>query len=172
MQLPLFSAAGSVTANTPMQIGSSCTCAVMQHQCTAALSRAKGRPHCSVLLCKTGSQQAVCQCKYTHEVSLFIQVCSDTTLMHCSSVEGEMQSPLFSAGLQIRLTAGSVSLQIHLWRLLYIQVCSDPATMHCSSVQGKMQSPLFRAVLQIRLTAGSMSLQIHPWNFTIHTGVQ
>ena len=33
-------------------------CAVTQHQCTAALFRAKCSPLCSVLLCKTSSQHA------------------------------------------------------------------------------------------------------------------
>jgi len=33
---------------------------VMQHQSPAALVRANKLPHCSVLLCKTGSQQALC----------------------------------------------------------------------------------------------------------------
>ncbi len=32
-------------------------CAMMQHQCIAAVVRAKQLPCCSVLLCKTGSQQ-------------------------------------------------------------------------------------------------------------------
>ena len=36
--------------------------------------------------------------------------------MLCSTVQGKMQSPLFSAALQNRLTAGSVSLHLHLWR--------------------------------------------------------
>jgi len=31
--------------------------------------------------------------------------------MHCSKVQGKMQSPLSSVALQYRLTAGSLSLQ-------------------------------------------------------------
>ncbi len=124
MQSPLFSAAlqNRVTAGivslqySPMEICSSYRCAVTQHQCTAALFRAKCNPHCSLPLCKTGSHQAVCHCKYTYGDLLFIQVCSDPAPMHCSSVQGKMQSPLFSAALQNRLTAGSVSLQLHLRR--------------------------------------------------------
>ena len=106
-----------VTADTPMEICSSYRCAVTQHKCSAALKRAKCNPHSSVLLCKTGSQQALSHCSYTYGDLLFIQVCSDPAQMQCSSVEGKMQSPLFSAALQNRLTAGSVSLQLHLWRL-------------------------------------------------------
>ena len=41
-----------------MEICSSHRCTVMQHQCTAALVRAKQLPQCSVLLCETGSQHA------------------------------------------------------------------------------------------------------------------
>ena len=45
------------TAVTPMKICSSHMCAVMQHQCTAALVKAEQLACCSVLLCKTGLQQ-------------------------------------------------------------------------------------------------------------------
>ncbi len=76
----------------------------------------RGRPHCSVLLCKTGSQQPVCHCIYTYGDWLFIQVCSDPPQMLCSTVQGKMQFPLFSVAIQNRLTAGSMSLQLHLWR--------------------------------------------------------
>ena len=136
------------TADTPMDICSSYRCAVTQHQCSAALFRATCNPHCSVLLCNEGSQQAVCHCSYTCGDLLFIQVCSDPAPMQCSTVQGKMHSPLFCAALQNRLTTGSVSLQFTYGHLLFIQVCSDPAPMHCSTVQGKMQSPLFSAALQ------------------------
>ncbi len=104
------------TANTPMEIWPSYRCAVTQHQRTAALFRAKCSPHCSVLLCKTGSQQAVCHCSYTYGDLLFIQMCSDPTPVHCMTVFGKRHSPLFSAAVQNRFTAGSLSLQLHLWR--------------------------------------------------------
>jgi len=106
-----------VTAVTPMEICSSYRCAVTQHKCSAALFRGKCNHNCSALLCKTGSQQAVWHCSYTYGDLLFIQVCSDSAQRQCSSVQGKMQSPLFSAALQNRLTAGSVALQLHLWRL-------------------------------------------------------
>ncbi len=109
MQSPLFSVA-------PVETCSSYRCAVNQQQSTAARLRAKCSPHCSVLLCKTGTQQAVCHCSYTYGDLLCIQVCSDPATKHCSKVQGEMQSPLFSAALQNRVTAGSVSLQLHLRR--------------------------------------------------------
>ncbi|DBB02780.1 TPA: hypothetical protein ACH3X1_013612 [Trebouxia sp. C0004] len=136
-------------------------CAVTQHKCIAARFRAKCSPHCSVLVYKTGSQQAVFHCSYTYGDLLFRQVCSDPTPMHCSSLQGNMQSPLFSAALQTRFTAGSLSLQLHLWRSALCTDVQCPAPTHCSSVQGKMQSPLFSAGQQIRLTAGSVSLQLH-----------
>ncbi len=104
-----------VTAVTPMEFYSSYRCAVSQQECSAALLKAKSNPHCSVLLCKAGSQQAVCHCSYTYGVLLFLQVCSEPAQMQCSSVQGIMQSPLFSVALQNRLKAGSVSLQLHLW---------------------------------------------------------
>jgi len=89
-------------------------CALSQHQCTAALVLAKCTPHCSVLLCKTGSQHALCHCNDTCEDLLFIQVCSESAPMHCSTGFGKMQSPLFSVALQNRFTACTMSLQLHL----------------------------------------------------------
>ena len=138
----------------------------------AATFRAKCNFHCSVLLCKTGSQQAVFHCSYIYGDLLFIQVCSDPAQMQCSSVEGKMQFPLFSTALQNRITAGSVHCSYTYGDLLFIQVCSDPAPMHWSSIEGKIQSPLFSAALQNRLTAGTESLQLHLWRLALHTGVQ
>ena len=106
-----------VTAVTPMEILLFIQVCSDPTQSTAARFRAKCSFHCSVLLCKTGSQQAVCHCSYTYGDLLFIQVCSDQATKHCSKVQGKMQFPLFSVALQNRLTAGSVSLQLHLWRL-------------------------------------------------------
>ena len=85
------------TVVSPMKICCAYRCAVTQHQCSAALFRSKGNPHCSVLLCKTGSQQAVCHCSYTYGYLLFIQVCSDSAQMqsgnpHCS---GQKAIPRF-----------------------------------------------------------------------------
>ena len=105
-----------VTAATPLETCSSCRFAVAQHQCTAALFKAKCSPHCAMLVYKPGSLQEVCHCVYTCGDLLFIQVCSGPAPMHCSSLQGKMQSSLCSAGLQTRLTAGSVSLRLHLWR--------------------------------------------------------
>ena len=45
--------------------------------------------HCSVLLCKTGSQQALCQCIDTYGDLLFIQIYRDPTPMHCSTGSGQ-----------------------------------------------------------------------------------
>ena len=104
-----------VTAITPVEICSSYRCAMTQNKCTAALFRAKRNPQGLLLLCKTCSQQAVCHCIYTCGDLLSIQVCSAPTFMHCSTGQGNMHSPLMSAALQNTLTAGSVSLQLHLW---------------------------------------------------------
>ena len=105
-----------VTAVTPMEICSSNRCAVTQHRWSAALFRARCNPHCSVLLCSEGSQQAVWHCSCTYGDLLFIQVCSDPAQMQCSSDQGKMQSTLFIAGLDNRLWKTGVALQLPLWR--------------------------------------------------------
>ena len=100
-----------VTVITPMKICCSYRYALSQHQCTAALVLAKCNPHCSVLLCKTGSQHAPYHCNYTCAALLFIQVCSESAPMHCSTGIDIMHSPLFSVALQNRGTACTMSLQ-------------------------------------------------------------
>jgi len=136
-----------------MEICFSYRCAGTQHQCTAARVRAKCSPHCSVLLCKTGSQQAVCYCIYAYGILLFKQACSAATPMHCSTGQGKMHSPLFSAALQNRLTACSASLQLQLLRFALhtgVQCCNTNALQHWS---GQKSFPAFCAALQNRLTA-------------------
>ncbi|DBB00359.1 TPA: hypothetical protein ACH3X1_013711 [Trebouxia sp. C0004] len=95
------------------------------------------------------------------EIVTYLQTITPENLHH--SVQGRMQSPLFSAAAQNRLAVGIVPMHSHLTYgdLLFIQVCSDSATMHCSSVQGKMQSSLFSAALQDRPTAGSVSMHLY-----------
>ncbi len=120
---PLFSAglqirltAVILSLPTPVEICSSYSLAVTQHQRTAALVLARCICHCSVLLCKTGSQQSSCHCNYTCGDLPFIQACSDPTARHCSTGFGKRHFPLFSVGLQIRLTVVLLSLQLDLWR--------------------------------------------------------
>ena len=126
-----------------------------QHQCSAALALAKCAPQCTVLLCKTGSQQAVCHCNYTCGGLLFIQLCSGPTALLCCTGFGKINSPLYSLLLcktvsqqalcQCNYTCGD---------LLFIQLCSDPTPMLFSTALGKTHFSLLSAALQNRLTAG------------------
>ena len=172
--------AGVVSATTPMEICFPYRCAVSQQKCTQHCFWQNATPHvqCS---CAKQVHSRLFQCNYTCGDVLFIQVCSDTAPVHCNTVSGTMQSPMFSAALQDRLTAGLCQCNYTYGNLLSIQVCSEPTEMHCNtvsahmqcnSVQSKMQSPLFSAALQKRLTAGSVSVQLHLWRCALHTGVQ
>jgi len=122
-------------------------------------------------LCKPGSQQALCHCSYTCGDLPFIQVCSEQALKNCSTVQGKSHSPLLSAALENRLTAGCVSLQLHL------KICHS---YRCSVSKHSKTAALFRANRiphcsvrsATRLTAGTGSLQLHQWRFAIHTFVQ
>ena len=142
-----------------------------KHSKTAALFRAKCIPHCSVLLLKTGSQQALCHCSYTCRDLPFIQVCHEQALKDCSTVQGKSHSPLLSAAVEIRLTAGTVSLQLHL------EICHS---YRCAVSKHSKTAALFRAKCiphcsvssATRLTAGTGSLQLHLWRFAFHTFVQ
>ena len=68
--------------------------AVTQHKCTAALSKAKCNPNSMFV-----------PLQFTCENLPFIQVCSDSTSMHCRTGQGRIASLLFSAALQKHLTA-------------------------------------------------------------------
>ncbi|DBB03040.1 TPA: hypothetical protein ACH3X1_000018 [Trebouxia sp. C0004] len=87
--------------------------------------------------------------------------------VQCSTFKGKIQSPLLSAAVQSRLTAGLCHCNHTYEDLLIIQVCSDPPPMHGSSFQCKMQSPIFSAVLQDRLTAGLCSWD-HTYGRLLH----
>ncbi len=139
----------------------------MQHQCTAALVRARQLPHCSLLLCKPSSQDACVTAIKTYGDLLFIQVCSDATPMHCITVQGKTASPLFCAALQTKLTGCLCHCNYTYGDLVFTQVCSDATPMHPSTGHGKTAAPLFSAALQTKLTA-----KLHLWSFALHTGVQ
>ena len=70
--------------------------AVLEQVSAGAPVLPKCIPHYSVLLCKTGWQQAMCHCNHTYEDLLFIQVCSDLSPMHCSTALGIMHPTLLS----------------------------------------------------------------------------
>ena len=160
-----------VTALTPMEICSSYRCPVAHHKCSAARFRAKWNPHCSVLLCKRGSQQAVCQCNYTYGDVHFIQVCSDPAPVHCNTVSGKIQSPMFNAAVQNRFTAGVCQCNYTYGDLLSIQVCSEPTEMHSTLFLAKCNPP---CSMQLCKTGSQqvVSVQLHLWRCALHTGVQ
>ncbi len=161
-----------VTAVTNKEICSSYRCAVMQQQCTAALVRAKQLSHCSVLLCKQGSQQALCHCSCTYGDLLFIQVCIDATLMHCSTGQGKTASPVFSAALHNRLTACLCHCNCSYGDLLFIQVCSDATMYALQHWSGQNSCPTVRCCSANQAHSMLVSLQLHLWRFAFHTGVQ
>ena len=111
-------------------------------------SRATPKQQCSgqnafpTLWCRSAKQAHSRHCVTAvaaMEILLSVQVCSDATLLHCSNDQSVMHFLLFSAALQSRLTAGAVSLQLHLWRFAHhtgVHECILPSVWHsnvCSS---------------------------------------
>ena len=160
------------TAITPMEICSSYRCAVMQHNCTAALVRAKWLPCCSVLRCKLASQHA-CATAFTPMETCCLYRCA-VMQQQCTAalVRAKIASPRFSAALQTSLTACLCHCNYTYGDLLFIQVCSDAREMHCNTGQGKIASLLFSAALQTSLTAGLCHCNYTYGDFALHTGVQ
>ena len=124
------------TAITPTEICSSYNCAVMQHLCTAALVKAEQLSHCSVLLCKNRLTAALCHCSYTYGDLLFIHVCTDATLMHCSTGQGRTAFSLFCAALQNRLTAACATA------ITPMEICSS---YNCALMQHLCTAALVKA---------------------------
>ena len=147
---PLFSAALQnrltaclCTGSTPMEICSSYRGAVMQHQSTAALVRAEKLPHCSVLLCKTGTQHA-CATGVTP-----MEICCS----YRCAVAGQKRLPTVHCCFAKQADSMFMPLESHLWRFAVhtgVQSCNTKALQHW---QGRKDSPLFTAALQNRLTA-------------------
>jgi len=117
----------------------------LQHKCTAAQVRATCIPHCSVLLCKTGSQQALSQCSCTYGDLLLIQVCSAATPMHCSTGQGKMHSHCSMLHCRRGTQHALCHCSYTCGDRLFIQVCS--AATLCSTGQGKIHSLLFSAAI-------------------------
>ncbi len=127
--------------------------------------------HCSVLLCKRGSQLALCQCNYSCGHLLCIQLCSDPTLKLCSTGPVKL---LCHFSVLLRKTGSQHALcqcNYTCGQFLFIQLCSDPTAMYSSSGQGRMQSTLLNAALQRRLTTGIASMQSNLGTSAVHTGV-
>ncbi len=61
----------------------------------------------------------LCHCNNTCGDLLFIQLWNHAAPKQCSNGQGKVASPLFSTALQKRLAAGTVSLQLHLWRFAF-----------------------------------------------------
>ena len=109
-----------VTASTPVKISASYKIAVTQQHCRAALLRAKCILYCSVLLCKTGWQQACVNAIAPVQICCSYRCAVTQHQMHCSTGFGKMHSPLFSAALQNRLTAGLCHCNCTCANLLFI----------------------------------------------------
>ena len=126
-----------VTAVTPMEICSSHRCAGTQHQCTAALFRANRRPHCSVLLCNEGSQQAVCHCSYTYEDLVFTQVCSDPCTNAVQLCSGQNAVPTVQC-----CSAMKAHSRHCVTTYTAVEICSSH---RCAGTQHQCSAALFRA---------------------------
>ena len=148
----------------------------MHQPSTNALQLCSGQNAVLTVQCcsaKQAQKQAVCHCTYIYGDILFIQVCSDPAPMHCSKVQGKMQSLLFSAALQNRLKSRQ-----SVTALTPKEMCS---AYRCAVTQHQCIATRFRAkcsphcsVLLCKLgsKAGSVSLQLHLWRCALHTGVQ
>ncbi len=97
------------TALTHMEICFSYRCAVTQHHSSAV-------PTVQCCSAKQAQKQALCHCTYAYGDLLFMQVCSDPTPMHCSKVQGKLQSHCSVLLCKTGSTAGTVSLHLHIWR--------------------------------------------------------
>ena len=127
---------------------------------------------CSVLLCKTGWQQACAT------ANIPVEVCSSfrsAVAQHQGSATlllAKCNCPLLSTAVHKRLAAGLCHSKYTYGESLLIQVCSGPAPVQCHIAFGKMQ--LSFAQYSCAKQAGSrlVPLQIHLWRVAPETGLQ
>ncbi|DBB15938.1 TPA: hypothetical protein ACH3X3_003312 [Trebouxia sp. C0006] len=105
-----------VSANTPVEICCSCSCAMTHDKCTATLFLAKAVT--TVLCCcmQYKLPAGLCQHKDTCGDLLFIRLCNDPSQVHCNTVLGKSSHhcPVLLYAKQV--ASRLVSVQIHLWR--------------------------------------------------------
>ncbi len=98
-------------------------------------AQGKRKCHSSVLLCKTGSQHALCHCNYIYGHLLIIKVCCDPAAMLFSTARVK-ENPHCSVLLCRTGSQHALCHCIHPYEdLLCIQVCSDHNSndlQHCS----------------------------------------
>jgi len=88
-----------------------------------------------VLLCKKGSQQALCLCNATYGDLLFTQVCSDAIQAYC---EAPLQSSTEQWGLHFALNTAAV----HLWWVT-AHLCAEQISIGTTAVtQACCEPPL------------------------------
>ena len=102
---------------------------------------------------------------------LLLQVCSDPTPMLCSTGFGKVCSPMYSAALQNRLTAGSVSLQLHLWRIAVHTAVQWPNSIALLLWFWQNEFPTVQCCSAKQTHSMLVSLQLHPWRSAINTAV-
>ena len=107
----------------------------MQHQCTAALVRAKASSPLFSAALQIRLRACLCHCNYTYGNLLFMTSCA--VMQHqCTAalVRAKASSPLFSAALQIRLRACLCHCNYTYGDLLFIQLCSDATAQLCEEL--------------------------------------
>ena len=149
-----------------MEICSSYRGAVMQHQSTAALSRAEKLPHCSVLLCKTGSQHdcvtAITPMEVCSSYCCYTKALQHWSRQHCFPI------------VQFCFAKQAHSICCHcsytLGDLLFLQVCSDATPKQHWSGQNRFHT--VQCCSAKKAHSMIVSLQLHLGAFALLTGVQ
>jgi len=111
----------------------------------------------------------VCHCKHTFGHLLSIQVCVETTPVHCIVGFGKKESPLLSDALQTRLLASLSNCKYTYGHLLSIQMCSHQTPMHWN---WQNAIPTAECCSANQADSSLVSVQILPLTFALHTCVQ
>jgi len=114
----------------------------------------------------------LCHCDCAYQDLLFIQVCSDHSPRHCSTVQSKMHPPLLSAALQTRLTAGLCHCKLHLGSFGLHTGVQRPNTSALQHYSRQNAFPTALGCSAKQAHSRLVSLQIHLSRFALHTGVQ
>ena len=102
------------SAKQAQKICSPYRCVVIQYHCTAAVFRAEITSPLSCVALQNRLRTCLWHCNHTYEDLSPFQVCSDSTPLHCSSVQGRNNFPTVQCCSAKQDQNMPVSLQLHL----------------------------------------------------------
>ena len=127
---------------------------------------------CSILLCKTGWQQACANANTPMDICCYYG-CA-VTQQQCSAklLLAESNWPLPSFAVQNRLTADLYHCKYTYKNFLFRQLCSGSNSVQCHTAWGRVQLPAAQCCCAKQAGSRLVPMQTNLWRLAVTTGVQ